>query len=177
MSRSILGRMALKGWGSFSFLVGCFVWFVLVVVFVGWYDEDQPESIATTVEPDRARAIITTNKSPDIPFDQSINPYRGCEHGCVYCYARPSHAYMGLSAGIDFETRLFYKADAGKVLEEELAHPGYVCKPITIGANTDPYQPIERQMQVTRAVREVMARTRLLASLITKSALVLRDLD
>ncbi len=143
----------------------------------GWYVEEQPDSIATTVEPDRARAIITTNKSPDIPFEYSINPYRGCEHGCIYCYARPSHAYMGLSAGIDFETRLFYKADAGKVLEEELARPGYVCKPITVGANTDPYQPVERQLLVTRSILEVLAKTRHPVSIITKSALVLRDLD
>src|SRR6185437_1274154 len=134
-------------------------------------------SIATTVAPERARGIITTNDSPDIPFEQSINPYRGCEHGCVYCYARPSHAYMGLSAGIDFETRLFYKADAARRLEEELARPGYVCKPITIGANTDPYQPVERQRLVTRSVLEVLARTRHPVSIITKSALVLRDLD
>ena len=143
----------------------------------GWYVEEQPDTIATTVEPDRARGIITTNNSPDIPFEQSINPYRGCEHGCVYCYARPSHAYMGLSAGIDFETRLFYKADAGKLLEAELARPGYVCKPITIGANTDPYQPIERKMLVTRSVLEVLARTRHPVSIISKSAMVLRDLD
>lgn len=143
----------------------------------GWYEEGQPNTIATTIEPDRARGIITRNDSPDIPFEQSINPYRGCEHGCSYCYARPSHAFMGLSSGIDFETRLFYKADAGKVLEEELAKPGYVCKPITIGANTDPYQPIERQMLVTRTVLEVLARTRHPASIITKSAMVLRDLD
>jgi DNA repair photolyase len=171
------GRKALRGRGALSNPAGRFERQDVEEVHDGWYEEDQPDTIATTVEPDRARGIITTNKSPDIPFEQSINPYRGCEHGCVYCYARPSHAYMGLSAGIDFETRLFYKADAGKVLEEELARPGYVCKPITIGANTDPYQPIERDMKVTRSVLEVLARTRHPASIITKSALVLRDLD
>jgi DNA repair photolyase len=177
MSRATLGHKAFKGRGTLSNPPGRFERQDVEEVHDGWYEEEQPATIATTVEPDRARGIITTNKSPDIPFEQSINPYRGCEHGCTYCYARPSHAYMGLSTGIDFETRLFYKADAGKVLEEELARPGYVCKPITIGANTDPYQPIEREMKVTREVLEVLARTRHPASVITKSALVLRDLD
>lgn len=176
MSRT-LGRKAFKGRGTLSNPPGRFERQDIEEVHDGWYEEDQPDTIATTIEPDRARGIITRNDSPDIPFEQSINPYRGCEHGCVYCYARPSHAFMGLSSGIDFETKLFYKADAGRVLEEELAKPGYVCKPITIGANTDPYQPIERQMQVTRAVLEVLARTRHPASIITKSAMVLRDLD
>ena len=176
MSR-ILGRKAFQGRGTLSNPPGRFERQGVEEVHDGWYEEDQPDSIATTIEPDRARGIITRNDSPDIPFEQSINPYRGCEHGCVYCYARPSHAYMGLSSGIDFETKLFYKADAGRVLAEELAKPGYVCKPITIGANTDPYQPIERRMLVTRAVLEVLARTRHPASIITKSAMVLRDLD
>jgi len=143
----------------------------------GWYVEEQPDSIATSLEPDRARAVISTNDSPDIPFEQSINPYRGCEHGCSYCYARPSHAYMGLSAGLDFETRLFYKADAGKVLQSELGRPGYVCKPIMLGANTDPYQPVERRMRITRSILEVLAATRHPVSVITKSASVLRDVD
>ncbi len=177
MSRTTLGRKAFKGRGALSNPAGRFEHQRLEEVDDGWYVEEQPDSIATTVEPDRAKGIISKNDSPDIPFEYSINPYRGCEHGCVYCYARPSHAYMGLSAGIDFETRLFYKADAGRVLEEELARPGYVCKPITVGANTDPYQPIERQMLVTRAVLEVLARTRHPVSIISKSALVLRDLD
>jgi DNA repair photolyase len=177
MSRTTIGRKAFKGRGALSNPAGRFERQTLEAVDDGWYVEEQPESIATTLEPDRARGIITTNNSPDIPFEYSINPYRGCEHGCLYCYARPSHAYMGLSAGIDFETRLFYKADAGKVLEEELARPGYVCKPITVGANTDPYQPVERQMLVTRSVLEVLARTRHPVSIISKSALVLRDLD
>jgi DNA repair photolyase len=176
MSRP-LGRKAFKGRGALLNPAGRFERRNLEEVHDGWYVEEQPDTIATTVEPDRARSIITTNSSPDIPFEQSINPYRGCEHGCLYCYARPSHAYMGLSAGIDFETKLFYKADAGKLLEAELARPGYVCKPITIGANTDPYQPIERQMLVTRSVLEVLARTRHPVSIISKSAMVLRDLD
>jgi DNA repair photolyase len=177
MSRTTLGRKAFKGRGTLTNPPGRFERQDVEGVHDGWYEEDQPDTIATTVEPDRARGIITRNDSPDIPFEQSINPYRGCEHGCSYCYARPSHAFMGLSSGIDFETRLFYKADAGKVLEQELAKPGYVCKPITIGANTDPYQPIEREMRVTRQVLEVLARTRHPASIITKSASILRDLD
>ena len=172
-----MGRKPFLGRGALSNPAGRFERQSLEEVHDGWYVEEQLDTIATTVEPDRARSIITTNNSPDIPFEQSINPYRGCEHGCVYCYARPSHAYMGLSAGIDFETRLFYKADAGKLLEAELARPGYVCKPITIGANTDPYQPIERKMLVTRSVLEVLARTRHPVSIISKSAMVLRDLD
>jgi DNA repair photolyase len=172
-----MGRKPYLGRGALSNPAGRFERHSLEEVHDGWYVEEQPDTIATTVEPDRARGIITTNNSPDIPFEKSINPYRGCEHGCLYCYARPSHAYMGLSAGIDFETRLFYKADAGKVLEAELAHPGYVCKPITIGANTDPYQPIERKMLVTRSVLEVLARARHPVSIISKSAMVLRDLD
>jgi DNA repair photolyase len=144
----------------------------------GWYmEEDAPADIPTSVEPDHARSIIARNDSPDVPFEQSINPYRGCGHACVYCYARPTHAYLGLSPGIDFETRLFYKADAARLLEEELARPGYACKPITLGANTDPYQPIERRLCVTRSVLEVLARCRHPVSIVTKSALVLRDLD
>ena len=177
MSHGIIGRKAFKGRGALTNPAGRFEPTRVESVADGWYVEEQPDTIATTVEPDRARHVISTNDSPDIGFEYSINPYRGCEHGCVYCYARPSHAYMGLSAGIDFETRLFYKADAGKVLEEELARPGYVCKPIMLGANTDPYQPIERQMKVTRSVLEVLTRTRHPVSVISKSALVLRDLD
>jgi DNA repair photolyase len=143
----------------------------------GWYRDELPDSIATQVRPEGARSIITRNDSPDIPFEQSINPYRGCEHGCVYCYARPSHAYMDLSPGIDFETKIFYKADAARLLEQELAAPGYLAKPITIGANTDPYQPLERELRVTRALLEVLERTRHPLSLITKGTLILRDLD
>jgi DNA repair photolyase len=139
--------------------------------------DEEPNSVATTLEPERAKEIITTNDSPDVPFEQSINPYRGCEHACPYCYARPSHAYMGLSPGLDFETRIFYKQDAARLLEAQLARPGYVCKPITIGANTDPYQPAERRMKITRTLLEVLARTRHPVTVITKSSLVLRDLD
>ncbi len=144
----------------------------------GWGSLDEPlPPLETTVRPDPARSIISRNKSPDIPFDQSINPYRGCEHGCIYCYARPSHGYLNLSPGLDFETRLFYKQDAARLLEEELAAPSYRCLPITIGANTDPYQPIEREYRVTRSIIEVLARHGHPFSIITKSSLIERDID
>ena len=142
----------------------------------GWYQESVPDSIATEVRPEAARSIISRNDSPDIPFTQSINPYRGCEHGCVYCYARPSHAYLDLSPGIDFETRLFYKADAARLLRAELARPGYRCQPIMLGANTDPYQPVEKRLGVTREILEVLLETRHPVTIITKGTLVLRDL-
>ncbi len=177
MARSIIGRQAFTGRGVLSNPPGRFDQQQLAEVDDGWYQDEVPESIPTTLAPDRAREVISTNDSPDIPFERSINPYRGCESGCVYCYARPSHAYMGLSPGLDFETRLFYKADAARVLEEQLARPGYLCKSITLGANTDPYQPVERRMRVTRSILEVLARSRHPVSIITKHALVLRDLD
>lgn len=144
----------------------------------GWgsLDEELPP-LETSVQPDPARSIIARNKSPDICFDQSINPYRGCEHGCIYCYARPSHGYVNLSPGLDFETKLFFKQDAARLLEEELAAPAYRCSPITIGANTDPYQPIEREYRVTRNVLEVLAKYRHPCSIITKSAMIERDVD
>ncbi len=172
-------RMAhpLKGRGALSNPDGRFSRLSSEAVDDGWYVEEAPSSIATSVEPDRARSIINTNDSPDIPFEQSINPYRGCEHGCVYCYARPSHAYLGLSSGLDFETRLFYKADAARLLAAELARPGYVCKPIVLGANTDPYQPVERRLRVTRSVLEVLGECRHPVSIVTKGTLILRDLD
>ena len=177
MRRTLIGRQSFTGRGALSNPPGRFDKQQLEQVDDGWYEEEVPASIPTTLEPDRAREVITTNDSPDIPFEQSINPYRGCETACVYCYARPSHAYMGLSPGLDFETRLFYKADAAKVLEAQLARPAYICKSITLGANTDPYQPVERRMKVTRSILEVLARTRHPVAIITKHALVLRDLD
>jgi len=177
MRRTITGRHSFSGRGALSNPAGRFERQQLEAVDDGWYQDEVPDSIPTTLEPDRARAVISTNDSPDIPFEQSINPYRGCSHACPYCYARPSHAYLGLSPGLDFETRLFYKADAAKVLEEQLARPQYVCKPIMLGANTDPYQPVEKRLRVTRSVLEVLASTRHPVSVITKSALVLRDLD
>lgn len=144
----------------------------------GWDIEEEPlPPLETTVTPEPARSIISRNQSPDIPFAQSINPYRGCEHGCVYCYARPSHAYVNLSPGLDFETKLFYKQNAAELLERELRKPSYQPSPITLGANTDPYQPIERKLKITRSILEVLHRFRHPVSIITKSTLVTRDLD
>jgi DNA repair photolyase len=143
----------------------------------GWYPEELPGSIATSVLPEPARSVITYNDSPDVPFDRSINPYRGCEHGCPYCFARPSHAYLGLSPGLDFETRLFYKADAAKLLREELAQKGYSPQPIMLGANTDPYQPLERRLGITRSLLEALYEHRHPAYVLTKSSLILRDAE
>jgi DNA repair photolyase len=144
----------------------------------GWApDEQGPPKLATTLTPEAARAIITRNDSPDVGFDQSINPYRGCEHGCIYCYARPAHAYMGLSPGLDFESKLFFKPDAAALLERELSNPRYRVAPIHIGGNTDPYQPIERDLKITRNVLEVLERFGHPVSIITKSALIGRDAD
>ena len=143
----------------------------------GWTADEAPEPLKTEVTVERPRTIITRNDSPDISFDQSINPYRGCEHGCFYCYARPTHAYQGLSAGLDFESRLFVKDGAAALLERELANPKYQPKVIALGANTDAYQPIERQYRVTRSVLEVLAKARHPVGIVTKSNLVLRDLD
>jgi DNA repair photolyase len=144
----------------------------------GWGSLDAPlPLLETVVRPEPAKSIVTRNVSPDVPFDQSINPYRGCEHGCVYCFARPAHAYVNLSPGLDFETRLFFKQDAALRLREELSRPRYRCSPIALGTNTDPYQPIERQYRVTRSILEVMAECDHPVSIVTKSAMVLRDLD
>jgi DNA repair photolyase len=143
----------------------------------GWGSLDDLPPIRTTVQEERARKIITTNDSPDISFDRSINPYRGCEHGCAYCFARPTHAYMGLSPGLDFETRLFAKPGAAKLLERELAKPGYAPQTIAIGTNTDPYQPIERRYRIMREVLEVLDAANHPVGIVTKSALVLRDID
>jgi len=139
--------------------------------------DDDPPPLKTTVRIQPARTIISRNDSPDIPFTQSINPYQGCEHGCVYCYARPSHAYLDLSPGLDFETRLFAKPDAARLLRVELARPGYRCEPIALGANTDPYQPIERDWKITRQVIEVLAECEHPLTITTKGALIERDLD
>ncbi|MBB4861919.1 DNA repair photolyase [Pseudomonas nitritireducens] len=141
-----------------------------------WYDE-VPKPQVTEIRTERAKSVISRNQSPDLPFDRSINPYRGCEHGCIYCYARPSHAYWDLSPGLDFETRLIAKTNAAEVLEEELSRKGYVCAPINLGANTDPYQPIERQQRLTRQILEVLLRYRHPVTIVTKGSLILRDLD
>jgi DNA repair photolyase len=143
----------------------------------GWKNLEDLPAFETTVTVEHARKIITRNDSPDISFDRSINPYRGCEHGCVYCFARPTHSYFGLSAGLDFETKLFAKPEAAKLLEAELAAPNYVCQPIAMGTNTDPYQPVERSFKVTRSILEVLARADHPVTIVTKSALVARDID
>ncbi len=144
----------------------------------GWTTADaEAPALQTIVSVERARSVITRNRSPDIPFSQSVNPYRGCEHGCVYCYARPTHAYLGLSAGLDFESRLYAKDNAVQVLREELSRPGYRCEVIALGTNTDPYQPIERRWRITRSLLELLAECNHPCTIVTKSALVERDLD
>lgn len=143
----------------------------------GWQSLDDLPPFKTTVATDTARKVITRNESPDIGFDRSINPYRGCEHGCVYCFARPTHAYLGLSPGLDFESKLFVKPDAPALLEKELAAAEYEPKMIAIGTNTDPYQPIERERQIMRGILEVLEKTGHPVGIVTKSALVVRDID
>jgi len=143
----------------------------------GWQSLGDLPGLKTSVTHETPKRIITRNQSPDISFDRSINPYRGCEHGCIYCYARPTHAYMGLSAGLDFETRLFAKDSAPQLLEKELADPKYAPRTIAMGTNTDPYQPIERGLRITRGILEVLARANHPVGIVTKSALVTRDLD
>ena len=139
--------------------------------------EEEPPPLRTTVSIDATREIIATNRSPDVGFDQSINPYRGCEHGCVYCFARPSHAWLGLSPGLDYESRLVAKPNAPALLEEALASPRYRPKVIAMGTNTDPYQPLEREMKITRGVLEVLERFGHPVAIVTKSHLVTRDAD
>ncbi|WP_298813807.1 PA0069 family radical SAM protein [uncultured Roseibium sp.] len=143
----------------------------------GWDSLEDLPPLQTEVQEERARTIITRNSSPDLSFDRSINPYRGCEHGCVYCFARPSHAYMGLSPGLDFETRLFAKPNAAQLLERELSKPGYIPRVIAIGTNTDPYQPLERGYKLMREILEVLDNCSHPVAIVTKSALVTRDID
>ncbi len=144
----------------------------------GWGSSDaEPAPLATTLSIDTTKTIIARNQSPDVGFDRSINPYRGCEHGCIYCYARPSHATLGLSPGLDFESRIFYKPRAAELLAAELRKPGYGCRPIALGSNTDPYQPAERRLGITRAILETLRDFRHPVTIVTKSALIQRDLD
>ena len=143
----------------------------------GWESIASLDAFRTEVRPETAKSIISTNDSPDISFDQSINPYRGCEHGCIYCFARPTHAYLGHSPGLDFETILYAKTDAAELLTRELAHPRYVPKVIAIGAVTDPYQPIEREHRITRSILEVLEAADHPVGVVTKSALIVRDAD
>lgn len=143
----------------------------------GWQTLEELPPFRTEVQVEKPRTIITRNESPDIPFDRSINPYRGCEHGCIYCFARPTHAFMGLSAGLDFEAKLFAKPDAPKLLERELSRPGYKPRVIAIGTNTDPYQPIEKEWRIMRQILDVLDKANHPVSIVTKSALVMRDID
>jgi DNA repair photolyase len=177
MPRHFIGQQTFKGRGSSSNVAGRFDSLTLEKTDDGWYQDEIVENLTETVLPDRARSVITSNDSPDVGFDVSINPYRGCAHGCVYCFARPTHSYLGLSPGLDFETKLFYKADAVNILEAELAKPKYVCKTIALGINTDGYQPRERRLQITRGILAVLTRCRHPVTIVTKSALIVRDLD
>jgi len=177
MPRSFFGSKSFKGRGASSNVAGRFDSLTLEPSDDGWYQDEIIENLTETVLPDRARSVITSNDSPDVGFDVSINPYRGCSHGCVYCFARPTHAYLGLSPGLDFETKLFYKADAVNILQAELAKPKYVCKPIALGINTDGYQPLEKRLEVTRGILGVLAACRHPVNIVTKSALIIRDMD
>jgi DNA repair photolyase len=177
MPRNFIGHQTFKGRGSTSNVAGRFDSLTLEKADDGWYQDEIVENLSETVLPDRARSVITSNDSPDVGFEVSINPYRGCAHGCVYCFARPTHSYLGLSPGLDFETKLFYKADAVNILEAELAKPKYVCKTIALGINTDGYQPLEKRLQVTRGILAVLTRCRHPVTIVTKSALIIRDLD
>jgi DNA repair photolyase len=177
MPRNFIGHQTFKGRGVSSNVPGRFDSLTVEQWHDGWYEDEIVENLSETVLPDRARSVITSNNSPDVGFDVSINPYRGCSHGCIYCFARPTHAYLGLSPGLDFETKLFYKADAVSILEAELAKPKYVCKTIALGINTDGYQPLEKRLQVTRGILSVLARCRHPVTIVTKSALILRDID
>jgi DNA repair photolyase len=166
-----------RGRGTVSNASGRYEPLARVAFDDGWEGLDDLPPFKTSVTADSTRKIIARNDSPDISFDRSINPYRGCEHGCVYCFARPTHAYLGLSPGLDFESKLFMKPNAPELLERELSAPGYVPKIIAIGTNTDPYQPIERRYKIMRGILEVLDRAGHPVGIVTKSALVLRDLD
>jgi len=183
----ILPDEAQKGRGAVSNATGRFERHARLRVDDGWSHpsnddwqracEAMAPKLRTTVTDERPKAVITRNNSPDVPFDRSLNAYRGCEHGCVYCFARPTHAYQGLSPGLDFESRLFAKPDAAKILEAQLRKPGYRPGTLAMGTNTDPYQPIERQREITRAVLQVLDAFNHPTAIVTKSDLILRDLD
>ncbi|MCO1334061.1 PA0069 family radical SAM protein [Microbulbifer sp. OS29] len=166
-----------KGRGATSNISGRFEGLSFTRESDGWQTEpDIPERLTTSAIEEKSKTITATNQSPDIPFSQSINPYRGCEHGCVYCYARPAHAYMDLSPGLDFETKIFFKPNAAALLEQALRKKNYHCSPIALGTNTDPYQPLEREKRITQTLLQVMQEFRQPVTIVTKSQLVLRDL-
>ena len=174
---SVVDRERRRGRGSLSNASGRYEPLARVAFDDGWQGLEELPPFKTTVTADSTRKIITRNDSPDISFDRSINPYRGCEHGCVYCFARPTHAYLGLSPGLDFESKLFAKPDAPQLLEKELAAQDYEPRMIAIGTNTDPYQPIERERKIMRGILEVLERASHPVGIVTKSALVTRDID
>jgi DNA repair photolyase len=172
-------RMAVKGRGAVGAPKHRFTTRETHAVDDGWWrdaDEEKPK-LKTTLTADRPRRIITRNSSPDVYFDRSINPYQGCEHGCIYCFARPTHSYFNLSPGLDFESKIFFKPNAARMLESELANPRYKCAPIALGINTDAYQPAEDRLEVTRSILKVLSAHNHPVSIITKSARVVRDLD
>ena len=169
-----------KGRGAASNASGRFEREERVAFDDGWSvpgAEPEPMPLTTILSVDATRTIIARNNSPDIGFDRSINPYRGCEHGCIYCYARPSHAFLGLSPGLDFESRIFYKPQAAALLTAELRKKGYSCRPMAIGTNTDPYQPAERKLGIMRSILEVLRDFRHPVTIVTKGALIQRDID
>lgn len=167
-----------KGRGALSNPAGRFESTAVDAADDGWGSLDEPaRGPETTLIADHPKRAITRNDSPDVPFDLSVNPYQGCEHGCIYCFARPTHSYWNLGPGLDFETKIFHKPGLVRLLVREFAAPGYVCKPINLGANTDPYQPAERELRTTRAVLEAMLEHRHPVTIVTKGALILRDLD
>jgi DNA repair photolyase len=176
--RAVRNRAVYKGRGAISNAQSRFLPTRSTPVADGWSAEPEiPPRPETRLHPDRTVRLITRNRSPDIPFDRSINPYKGCEHGCVYCFARPTHAYLDLSPGLDFETRLFYKTDVRKHLEAELGARSYECRPIALGTNTDPYQPAEKKLRITRQILETLLEWRHPVTIVTKGQLLLRDLD
>jgi len=176
-SKDQIRKIQRKGRAALSNRSGRFEHQVIEQIDDGWGEDHRPQTVRTSTFPDTSRSVITYNESPDIRFDRSINPYRGCEHGCIYCFARPSHAYLGLSPGIDFETRLAVKKDVATVLTKELQARSYQCDTIALSPNTDCYQPLDRELGLTRQVLEVLQRCDHPVSVITKSSLVLRDLD
>ena len=175
-----LAPLPTKGRGAVTNRTGRFEKHTGEAIHDGWVRDEEllsPPKLETTLIKDTTKTIIARNTSPDVPFDRSINPYRGCEHGCVYCFARPTHAYLGLSPGLDFETKLFYKPEAARLLERELRKSGYQCRTMAMGTNTDPYQPVEKTLRLTRGILEVLSAFNHPVGIVTKSALVLRDLD
>ena len=168
---------ALKGRGTQTNRAGRFEVQTSVSTDDGWHQDPRPEKIITQQLNDNSRSVIAYNTSPDIRFDRSINPYRGCEHGCSYCFARPTHTYLGMSAGIDFETRIMVKHEAASLLAEELQKPSYQCDTIALSPNTDCYQPIERELGITREILKVLQRSQHPVTIVTKSSLVQRDID